>query len=275
MANVKTVQVRVTDIRNVFDVRRALDDDRVILFAEQMEAGVEFPPIEISKVDDEWVFVDGRHRAGAAHLIGRETISAKVVPAKKGPEMLADAMRANWGGAKPPTRADIEHTIRRMLEAGAKNKDVYELLSFIPTSQVRNYVENALSGIRKVKLHEAQELVAEGISLETACHMTGVKLDALKDAIAGRKRKWGTGDSSIMAAQLQYFTRIYRSLITGIQKKLEHVMKLVEDSEMKPDSAMKIIEYWEEQANKQIFKIKDWKQRIQGVAPRKGRIDHD
>lgn len=71
---------RDTSFRNQARVMgKATDDDVVIIYAEAMEKGDEFPPIVVYLKDGKYINVDGNHRYAAANVIDKSTLPAYVI----------------------------------------------------------------------------------------------------------------------------------------------------------------------------------------------------
>src|SRR6266850_7024695 len=97
----KPVEVLLEQLKVDFFVRKKLNDDRVMQLALLYEAGTELPPIEINW--DKQV-IDGRHRKAALEMLGRKTALCHDIGQKALGESIVLALRANVGGALPPTK---------------------------------------------------------------------------------------------------------------------------------------------------------------------------
>jgi hypothetical protein len=267
--------IPIANIENKFDVRQVLDDDRVIYLAELYEGGVNVEPIKVILVtpkaanpsDQKYAFVDGRHRAAGRALLGLPTIEAEVVSAEEldMAGLYAESLKANWGGAKPPTRQDIRHTIQRMLESGATFNRVRAALAFLPPSVFRRYAADAMSSIGKHKMLMALEAIAGGMKLPAAAEKYGIDPEKLRDAITGQKKKGKT--TQIMLSENKMFvTNALRSANQKVAGKMKALLVKVEDSEMPVHVMMDIIEAWESSVSASQHRIKDWKERLQSIA---------
>src|ERR1017187_9463366 len=142
MPKEKTVMVPISQIDNRFDVRTKLDDDQVLQLAGCYEAGMDLPPIRITPIgEDRYAYVDGRHRGTARDFCGYKDIEAIIIANPNDPaELYAQALQANWGGSKPPTREDISHTIMRLLELKVTQTEIRERLAFLPAGSLKAYI---------------------------------------------------------------------------------------------------------------------------------------
>src|ERR1035438_6817341 len=108
----KVQMVLLSQIVNKFDVRTSLDEDRVVQFAGYYEAGMELPPVSLVEIaENKYAYIDGRTRGAARAYLNIPDVPATI---SNNPEdasqLFVQALQANWGGAKPPTRNDIIHT---------------------------------------------------------------------------------------------------------------------------------------------------------------------
>lgn len=267
----KPVVISIASIDNKFDVRRGLDDDRILFFAQMIDAGETLPPVDVIKnpdVPDGFIFIDGRHRAAAYSFLGRSEIEANIVPRQDVFEMFGAAMRSNYGGPKPPTRADIEYTIRRMIEEGATNTKVYEILDFIPKSALRKYIENVKSSLAKVRLKQAIDMVADGASIIDAATKAKVEIEALREAIGGKGRT--KKDPGSVAAEMKaLIARVYKGAALSVYKRIEHIIRQIEDGELNGESGRKAVAEWEKVLTGQLGRIADWRARVNQVDPKR------
>lgn len=270
----KPILIEISQIKNQFDVRRALNDDRILTLAELIDGGTELPPIEVTELAGadkdkdgfKYAFVDGRHRAAAYGMLDKTEILAKIVERHDLPTMFSRALLANWGGALPPTSADIQHTVRRMLEAGASNAAVRKHLQFLPESTVRKCLHDAQQTIKKVRLRQALEAVANGLRPHEAAERFGIDVEDVTTAISGKKRKFGSGDSGIEADGKLYIKRAMKSTNNGIAKKLDVLYKYVDAAEVQSKTVEKVLDEWEAQLVRTLGRLRDWRQRLEAIA---------
>ena len=269
----EAISLPLDQIKNKFDVRVALDQDRVIQFAGLYEGGIELPPIEVVRLaDDEYAFIDGRHRAAARQYLNLTNVMAVVRNGnlKDNPGALfALALQANWGGAQPPTRNDIQHTVLRMLEAGVSRKDIESVLSFIPRGSLRSYTAHALNRMNRRHIGVALDAIREGLPIEKAAARASVKLETLKDVIAGKKGKWGrnrTDENQHIIDLKVYISQSLRSANTGIGKKITDLLLKVSDGEISAKGAAIVIKAYREHIRKTGLNITDWESRLNNLA---------
>lgn len=271
----KTVTLQLSQIINKFDVRTKLDEDRVIQLAEAYEGDIQLPPVDVIKLDNEdslYAYVDGRHRGAAREFLNLKDIEAVVLDSSLNDnptELFALALEANYGGAKPPTREDIIHTITRMLEAGCDRTSIKERLTFLPTGAVRAFTSQALGTIQKRRVTKALDAIADGATMEVAAKTFRIKPDMLKNVIQGKKGKWGKNRSEEVQFSVEvkaYISAALRSANTGIGKKIDEVFRRVEDGEMSHKLASEVLAAWSEHLRNTSSRIRDRQARLDAIS---------
>jgi len=272
----KIEMVPIANIKNVFDVRVSLDEDRVIQFAGLYEGGVALPPVMLQKLaEDEYAYIDGRTRGAA-----REYLNLKDVPAivQNGiPDYLqlyATALKSNWGGAKPPSREDISHTALRMLELGASRKAIREHFEFLPSGAAMAYIAQAMSVLARRRLSKALDAIADGVSIERAAKEQGVKADYLKNVVTGKKGTWGksrTNEQQITVEFKRHIARSLRAANGSIGMKLAALFQQVESGDISTKAADGIIKSWAEHLRQTTIRIKDWQSRLESISTEQDR----
>lgn len=269
----KVVMLPIASIRNTFDVRKQLSDDNILRLGELYEAGVELPPVEVTDAGGGFYdFVDGRHRVAARVLLNLADVPAVIIgssPSKRDDviELYSKALEANYGGALAPTKADIAYTIQRLIEQGCKQRDIVKALHFIPGKVIENYMRDVMSGITKRNIQSALDAVAGGASIADAAALWSLKEDQVKEAISGKRRKWGAGgEGSVLAEYKAYIARVLKSANLGIAKKVLVLINQVDGGELSQDTAYKVIDFWDKTNNATMHRIKDWHERLAQTA---------
>lgn len=269
----KVEMVPLSQILNKFDVRIELDNDRVVQFAGLYEGGVNLPPVRIVKLDeDTYAYIDGRTRGAARAYLNLKDVPAVICNGslRDNPiELFAEALESNWGGSKPPSGADIIHSVLRMLELGATQGAIRERLNFIPSGAASAYISSARSVLQKRRLTKALDAVAEGVTVETASSMFKCKLDRLKNAISGKKGTFGAHRSNEQQVAIElkgYISRHLLSANTGISKKMTILLTKVEEGEVSAKVARSVIKAWSEHCRKTMLRIEDWDDRLDSIS---------
>lgn len=264
--------IKLDQIVNKFDVRVALDNDRVIQFAGLYEGGVSLPPVRLVKTDEsEYAYIDGRTRGAARAYLNLLDVPAVICNGslRDNPvELFAEALESNWGGAKPPSQLDIQHTIVRMLECGASQTTIRTRLHFLPNGVARAHVATARGTLSKRRLSKALDAVAEGLSVPAAAEQFKLNVDIVKNAISGKKGKWGKNrsDEVQLATDLKsYISKALFSANAGIGKKIEGLLKKVDDGDVSSKTASGVIKAWHEHLRKTSIRIADWDARLNAI----------
>lgn len=145
-------------------------------YAESMRLGHQFPPITIYIVEGVHVVVDGRHRIGAAQLIGLKTLAAEVTYGTMAEAAWAGAA-ANRTNGQNMTMLDKTRCVRLLLVACPEKMqhEIAEQVGCSPAlvSKIVSRISKdttAVAGLRGRKLHihelheRIRDLVAVGMS---------------------------------------------------------------------------------------------------------------
>lgn len=97
-----------------YQSRMELDDLLVQHYAELMTDGVQFPPVKIVNVENQYILVDGFHRFRATEEIGEYEIEADVI-AGSWRDVLLLKWKSNTAHGKPLARDEKRRLIREML----------------------------------------------------------------------------------------------------------------------------------------------------------------
>lgn len=271
--------IPLSQIVNKFDVRVALDQDRVLQFAGLYEGGADLPPVKVVRLDeDSYAYIDGRTRGAARAYLNWPDVEAIVCNGslRENPiELFAEALEANWGGAKPPTREDISHTIVRMMELGATQKSIRERLTFLPGGAANAYIAWAKAVLNKRRMSKALDAVAEdGLSVASAAEMFKLKPELLKKAISGKRGNWGAGrsdEAQFAVTFKQYISKVLFSANAGIGKKVELMLRQVDEGEISSRAASSVIKAWHEHLRKTSLRVADWQARLDAISTEQDR----
>ncbi len=206
-------------------VRKSLDVDRVMEFAELIEAGEHFDPIQVTSNGD---VVDGRHRVEAYLLAKQHEIPFEIVKVKDEIDLIGKAYRANTGGSLPPTVADREHTIGLLLERGETMQNIATLLG-LPTSLGRKYAMGVKSQMKRAKLMRAAAAVTDGtLTVAKSAELNGVDLDDLREFMRGKpKRKVGG-----VAEMKRNLSKLFKSVSMRHSALLRNLEQMFDDGEV-------------------------------------------
>ena len=175
----KPVKVPIADIIIDVYVREKTDPEYVFHLATLYEAGVEMNPIEVT---ESLRLIEGRHRVEAANLAGLTEIDTIITPDRPRKQMIADAMMANIGGKRAPTKADILISLEAMVKAGASEKWIREQVPF-PRAVMDNYLGQVRGAIQRQKLAQAREILSQGFTVEQAASQVGLTVESIQTRI--------------------------------------------------------------------------------------------
>jgi hypothetical protein len=191
----------VADLKMKFDVRKSLNEDRVLLFMELYESENSVPPIEV--VHGTMEIHDGRHRKAALDYLGRKHAECVLVEPMEFVDQLMDAFAKNVSDSPfPPTRSDITFVMKQLLEAGTSNAQVQKRFeAFYKPSHVRKLLKDAHANLINAKMARAKQAVAHGgMTVKEAAVEHGVEPERLQDEITGlkkRRKATSTGDIKV------------------------------------------------------------------------------
>jgi len=184
------VLLPVADLVMKYDVRKQLNEDRVIFFMELYESGESVPPIEV--VRGTMVIHEGRHRKAALDRLGRKHAECVLVEPMEFVDQLMDAFGKNVSDSPfPPTRADVIFVMRQLLENDVSHAEVNKRFAkFYQPSHVRKLMKAATALVSSSRMNKAKNAVAHaGVTPEVAAKQHRVNVDTLRDEITGVKRR--------------------------------------------------------------------------------------
>lgn len=254
------LEIAIADLQVPFYVRQKTDQDHVLFLAELMEGGVQLDPITIvANADGSYSVRDGRHRIEASRLLDRLTIRAKVVPpAKDVVSEIKLAFEANVGGALPPSREDIEHTVRLLLSQNVARKDIAKILP-IPTSLAHKYVQSINMKQLRARMNQAIQAVSEGsLNAPQAAEKFRVDLEALRRELGGRKKKRKHGGAEVK----RIISSKYRSLAQYNATTLRRLFAEMEDGEASAGVIETALKTMSDLNRKLGVNVQNWRDRL-------------
>lgn len=249
-------KVKIKELKMNLFVRKALNQDHAIYLGELLESGQQLPPI---KINPEKIVIDGRHRIEAHELAGRDEIDAEVLDFHSEAELIAEAYKANVGGALPPTREDTEHTIMVLLEKEVPKRQIAEMLA-IPPSMARKYVNEVQSKMKRATLQKAVDAVAHGgLNVPKAAEQYSVDEDALREVLSGTRRKNKKGLPDIK----RELTRQFKSSGQKTAAVLRKLSDKLEDSDVTPKQVREILDHVDHLLKTAGRTLGDWRKRFE------------
>ncbi|MCX6713113.1 MAG: hypothetical protein NTY66_02820 [Candidatus Vogelbacteria bacterium] len=248
--------VLIAGLSKDFFVRVGLDDNRVLYLAELYEAGVDIDPILITA---DGRVVDGRHRIAAHEFLDRDTIEAVTTLVTDEAELIGMAYKANCGGALPPSTADTEHTVRRLLDLGKSPKHIAGQLG-LPASVARKYISQIEAKQKRARTMRAVGAVTDGgLSIAKAAEAHGADPEDVRAVISGRKKKMPKNGLDGIKLRL---TATYRSLGVGNAAVFRGLIEMFGDGDVSEKQALELFKQAERLMKQSSSRLTEWRKRF-------------
>jgi len=223
----------LSEIEDTVFVRVNLDEERVSFFMRLYEAGASVPPLEIT---EDKQMIEGRHRKAALVRMGLSEAACNVYRKMGREELTLRALAANFGGSQPPTQADINYTIKQLLEGGMTRlgaiRNVKDATG-LPINLVKRTVDVILLRIKTEKVNEAViAMVEDDLTAAAAAKKFGVEVVDVKSALTGKKRNPDKNDFESIKNAL---TSRFRSLSAANAKAFGSLMGQLVEKEVSAD----------------------------------------
>ncbi|OGE82092.1 MAG: hypothetical protein A3B10_00620 [Candidatus Doudnabacteria bacterium RIFCSPLOWO2_01_FULL_44_21] len=167
-------------------------------------------------------------------------------------------MTLNTGGALPPTKRDIEHTVEMLLGQELPTKRILELMPF-PPSMVRKYVQSVQSRLAHTRLMSAADAVAESkMTVAQAAKEFGVDETRLKEHTSGTKRGRRKGIAE-MKSMLSLKYRGYSGSTAHVFKQL---FEQLEDGEVSAKTVSDVVAHVQHLNKRAARTLKGWEDRL-------------
>ncbi len=122
----------------------------VHVYAEEMKAGAQFPPILVGGIDDQLIIVDGVHRYLATKKLGKEVIPGIFKKYESMTDLLIDAVAANNHHGIRYTPQDKAHIADLLMKHGLEPQRISELVR-IPVEKLGNFTLRNIKGSMGLK----------------------------------------------------------------------------------------------------------------------------
>lgn len=270
----KTATMNLSDIKETFYVRVALDEDHVLRFAELYEHKAEVPPIQVTEKTKQ--LIDGRHRKAAMLFCNVTEAEVELIPEAEFPELIIQALKANVGGSLPPSKADIHLTVKTLLEQKASQKWIISQISDMvgfPKSLVRRYLDNVHSELSKAKKARALNAITEGgMTIPDAAKEFGVDPETLKNAIRGKRKKASELGANAIKGGI---TTKFKSLWSSNGRLLRKLSQGYEDGEVTKECLQDVLTHIEHQVKNLTDNNVAWQRRVEAVLTGTGPNDSE
>lgn len=256
----RLITLQVGDIKTNFFVRKHLNEDHVVTLADLYDHGVSLPPLQVS--DDQvggYQLIDGRHRLEALKLIDRKEVECVLVETQGFADAVSHALEANVGGSLPPTRDDIEHTMKLLIEGGVPRIKIYDLMPF-PKGLIRRYLDVVQSELAKARMVRAVDAVAsKGYTVAQAAHEFDIDLDALKLRLSGKKKSAAKDNLKNIKSAIGSRMRGLSQTNIGVIRKL---FQQYEDGDMSSAQVLDVFEQLMRSMRRATRVVEDWSARF-------------
>lgn len=165
------MRIEIAQIKVKFYIRVQLEQERIDWFHELISKGVELDPIDVMPGDfpGEYVLLEGRHRLMAYQHRGEDDIECKVHKKMSLEEAYAFALKANYGGALPPTEEDMFHMAESMIMDKIGKSKIILAFGAIPTTIAEQFYSTARKRIHYRAVAAVIDLQnVQGLSREEA-----------------------------------------------------------------------------------------------------------
>jgi len=142
MKNKKTVSLPIDSIIVDFELypRESYVWQKSYQYAQNMESGIQFPPILVADFEGKYMLVDGLHRTRAHERLGITKIDAIVKPYKSRKDIFADAVKFNNVHGFGCTFYDNLQNFSKLRNFGFSDKKISLLLG-TPVNNFAVYTE--------------------------------------------------------------------------------------------------------------------------------------
>lgn len=246
---------------NVY-VRQQLSDERVRLFADfytSSSAG-SIPPIVVT-TDNK--LVDGRHRIAALKSLDEAGAVCDIVECRDNFELTMAALRANVGGSKELTMADIRQTIITLLMQGNSMRKITDQIPF-PKEMSRKLVKAAHTMLIGQKTYAAAVAVKrEELTPEAASKTYGIPVKNIHRQIAKAAAKENElSELSNVGSVKAVVTRKYYAMSTKMGNYFKKLAERYEHGDFSEEQILEIMAHVQHQARNHVGAMSDWNDRF-------------
>jgi len=159
-------------------------------YSQIMQAGTEFPPIEVAVIRRRFYLVDGRHRMEAHKLNKEEFIQAVINPnIRNFKQLYIEAVKRNVKHGEPLTVQDRTKIALKLQKMNFKDVEISRLIG-VPVQKLEKYiadrVTNTVTGktitLKPATSHVKDELVSENVEYAQE-NLSGIPQTKLLDDI--------------------------------------------------------------------------------------------
>lgn len=258
----KRTMVPFDKLKIDFDVRVDMKPDVVERYWMMCEAdGLEDMPALI--ITHDYRVVDGRHRYEAIRLMTKipATVPCCYIENTKEADLLMFAMTANFSNSPlPPENRDIEAVCQRLLDLSTPRKKIIATLApYLTLKGAQQRVDWATKHLRDKKVNLAADKVRSGeMTTHEAVKHYGITLEALKDALGGKKKK----PQQVLGKYKAHLQNQYRSIQSTAGGYYRTLMKDVNDGVQPPAVVRELLDYQAKLLKGQQERLAQWYTRL-------------
>lgn len=223
----KTEQIAINLIDDVFDVRNHTYPDHVEMLTQLRRAGTVLSAIKIYQQDNgRYGILDGRHRLKAAKDLGDKTIESEICTdfGDNGTRVLK-AFRCNLGGARPPIPNDYIRVVIELLEE--QGWSVRRVCEEEPL--MKPYLPAARKAIQERKIKDALKAIASGDkTLKQAAGEYELDISVLRRHAGIGKAEEAKASTADLRTLLRQSVSEYKSSATTLHRRIMNAFRKAE-----------------------------------------------
>ena len=207
--------------------RTSLSIETATEYGDEMISGTIFPPAIVYVNGERFIMCDGRHRYTACDMAGIRTLKCIVRPAAPAEIILAEAFKANFGGGIRVGRKDAIHTMKRMIEEGAKKAFIIENMPYTKAVNTRLYNQAREAMMKSKCVNALSDMTKEDLTMAEAAENNDISVKDIEKYL-NRDDSKTTPPSAVLDYGLKYHKKI-----VGINKGLGKLYPIIMDWYMK------------------------------------------
>lgn len=266
MKKANTVSMELSEIREQFFVRTALNNGRVEALRTLHQNGVDLGPLVVSEspvAELNGILIDGRHRK--VMYLGENVKKAEVELRRYDSlaEMIVDAMKCNSGGALPPTDADTNHALQELLESGTSRKAIIEMISTqmgLPKKLIQGHLDVVQSNMFKARVIKAKNAVINSdMTAQDAALKYDVDVKSVRKALGSEDKNKIEGSNQQIKAT---FSTVAKKLSLTVGHNMSRILRELKDGVMTTATAVDTFHHLDHTLRKLVVVHEQWAKRI-------------
>jgi hypothetical protein len=140
----RLIAIKDIKVREEYYPRQSVSFPTIVKFADAMRTGANFPPIIVTKFENEIVLVDGLHRMKAKVLDKEKYIKAEFIKVNSWIDILTEATKRNIAHGQSLSMYDRMNIYQKLKIEGWKIEKISALLQ-IPKASMIKYAERRIT----------------------------------------------------------------------------------------------------------------------------------